>query len=420
VGGRSGRGESDEELLPEVSVRIRPVKPDGLPAALILAVLGTAGFNCLLIMSAIVSGLVDGLHIPAAVAGRIGSCDSYGLSVGAFVAVLIVRRISWRPAAYALLCTLISLDLATTLLNNVGPLMLMRAVHGLCGGVLIGVSYGVFARSGMPDRCFGMLCAVQGVITGFGLMFLPRLVPLYGTSALFVALAACSAVALLLVPLLPEFAISRQPALARASTASWAADFKAPLVLALLAIFFFQAGNMALAAYIIELGRGNALSLQFITNSIGIAGWVGTLGALLVVAIGTRWGRTLPIAIGTIAAILGNAAFYAGASPVVYAAANIATAMTWYFGISYLLGLSAAFDPTGRSAVLAGLASKLGYASGPLAASFLIGTGTGTGAVATYGSVIALAVGSLCASATLGIVASRKYHGTPAGASAED
>jgi DHA1 family inner membrane transport protein len=382
----------------------RSLKPDGLTVAVILAILGTSGFNFLLIMAAIVSGLVDGLHISAGVAGRIASCNVYGMSAGAVIAVLIVRRVAWRPVVYALLCVLIGIDLSTTLIHNVGPLMLLRAVHGVCAGVLIGVSYGVFARSGMPDRCFGMLCAVQGCITGFGLMFLPRLVPIFGTAVLFIALAALSAIALLLVPLLPEFAIFKQPAAATASTGSWAAQLRPALLLVVLSIFFFQGGNMALAAYIIELGRANALSLEFITNSVGIAGWVGMLGALLVVIIGTRWGRTGPIAIGTVAAVITNAAFHASAWPIVYVAANIFSAMAWYFGVSYLFGLCAAFDRTGRSAAIASVASKLGYATGPFVASFLIGGG----AAANYSSVVNLAVVSLCISATLGIVASRQ------------
>ena len=72
-----------------------------------------------------------------------------------------------------------------------------------------------------------------------------------------------------------------------------------------------------LAAYIIELGRESALSLAFITNAVGVAGWVGRLGALLVVIIGTRRGRAGPIAIGTLAAIITNAACHASAWPFV-------------------------------------------------------------------------------------------------------
>ena len=372
-------------------------RPDGLIVALMLAILATAGFNCVLIMAAIVSGLIDGLHLSAAAAGRISACDTYGMSVGAFAAVLLVRRVPWRPLCATLLCLLIALDLATTQIHAVAPLMVIRAVHGACGGLLIGISYGVFARSAIPERCFAMLCVVQGCLAGFGLMFLPRLVPVFGVPVLFVALAAGSALALVLLPLLPAFRVE-------VSTATARGPLRPTLVLALLAIFFFQAGNSAPGAYIIELGRSAGLDLQFVTTAVGIAGWAGMAGAALVIVVGARFGRTLPVAIATLAAALGTAAFHASAIPSVYAAANIATSITWYLGVSCILGLCATFDRTGRAAALGGLCSKLGYASGPFAASFLLGGG----AVASYGAVINLGVVLLCVCAALAISAAVK------------
>jgi len=373
------------------------LRPDGLVVALILAILATAGFNCVLIMAAIVSGLIDGLHIAAAAAGRISACDTYGMSVGAFVAVLLVRRVPWRPLCTTLLCLLIVLDLATTQIHDIAPLMLIRAVHGTCGGLLIGISYGIFARSTIPERCFGMLCVVQGCISGFGLMFLPRLVPVFGVPVLFVALAAFSALALALVPLLPAFRVEVSAATARG-------PLRPTLVLALLAIFFFQSGNSAPGAYIIELGRSAGLDLQFVTTAVGIAGWAGMAGAAMVIIVGARFGRALPIAIATLAAALGTAAFHASTVPFVYVAANIATSITWYVGVSYILGLCATFDRTGRAAALGGLCSKLCYASGPFAASFLLGGG----AVASYAAVIDLGVVLLCICAALAITAAVK------------
>lgn len=379
------------------------VAPDGLVAALFLAFLATAGIFYVNIMSALVSGLVDGLHFSAAAAGRIAACNTYGAAAGAFCAVLIVRRVAWRAAAVALLLMLIGLDLASTQIHGVVTLTVVRSLHGLAGGLLVGVSYSVFARTGSPDRCFGMLMVVQSSLGGLGLMFLPRLVPLFGASVLFAALALFSAVALSMLPFLPAYA---RPTEAAAPTPApvEARAFNYALPIALLAVFFFQSGNMALAAYIIELGRAYGLTLDFISTWIGLAGWLATVGSVLVVVFGTRWGRTLPIVIGGTAAVVGNFAFHGSASAFVFAAANVATAITWFFVIPYLLGLCATFDRTGRSAALAGLFSKLGFATGPYAASLLVGSGT----AASYGSVIDLAVGALALSVVLGVVAARR------------
>jgi MFS transporter, DHA1 family, inner membrane transport protein len=378
--------------------------PDGLPAAFVLSFLATAGFFYVNIMGALVSGLVDGLHLSPAAAGRIGAYNVYGAAVGAFCAVLIVRRIAWRQASVLLLCSLIGLDVSSMWAHSSSLLSVLRFLHGTAGGLLVGLSYAVIARTRLPDRCFGVLMVVQSSLGGLGLMLLPQLVPSYGASVLFLSLAAFSGVALVLLPLLPDYGPS-DVTLAKDSTTvtpETSRTWSVGLIISLFAVFFFQAGNMALSAYIIELGRAYGLTLPFVSVTIGVSGWVATLGSLLVVALAGHGRRMLPIAIGSVVAVLGNAAFHGSARPTVYLAANIVTAITWFFVIPYLLGLCATFDRTGRSAALAGLFSKLGLATGPYAASlFLSG-------VTSYGAVIDLAVGALVLATICGIAAARK------------
>ena len=387
----------------DVAARLIPrVDPDGLAAAFILSFLATAGFFYVNIMGAIVSGLIDGLHLSAPEAGRIAACNVYGAALGAFGAVLVVRRVPWRRASVLLLCGLVGFDLSSMWVHSANLLTVLRLLHGVTGGLLVGLSYAVIARTRSPDRCFGALMVVQSSLGGLGLMFLPRLVQPFGASVLFMALAAFSLVALALLPWLPDYSPPegvpvRVPVVTGVPPSTWSGG----LVVALLAVFFFQAGNMALSAYIIELGRAHGLGLDFVSVTIGVSGWVATLGAVLVVAFANRWRRTLPIAVGSLLALIGNAAFHASALPRVYLAANIVTAIMWFFVIPHLLGLCATFDRTGRSASLAGLFSKLGLASGPYAASLLI---SGS---ASYGAVINLAVGALTLATVCGIAAAR-------------
>ena len=376
--------------------------PDGLAAAFVLSLLATAGFFYVNIMGAIVSGLVDGLHLSPSVAGRIGACNVYGAAIGAFFAVLLVQRLAWRRTAVLLLSALMGLDAASMWAHSADLLIVLRLLHGLAGGLLVGISYAVIARTRLPDRCFGVLMVVQSSLGGLGLMFLPQLVRPFGASVLFLALAAFSAVALILLPLLPEYGPAKTLEQGVATTGGLKSRPRSTgLVISLLAVFFFQAGNMALSAYIIELGRAYSLGLQFISITIGVSGWIATLGSLLVVALATRGRRVLPIAIGGVLAVLGNAAFHGSARPMVYLVANIATAITWFFVIPYLLGLCATFDRTGRSAALAGLFSKLGLATGPYAASLLISGAT------SYGAVIDVAVGALVLATAFGVAGAK-------------
>jgi DHA1 family inner membrane transport protein len=381
--------------------KIPRVSPDGIAAAVLLSVLATAGFFYVSIMPALVSGLITGLGFSPQVAGRIASCNVYGAAVGAFCAVLLVRRLPWRRAAVLLLCALLLLDFGSTLVRTPGLLAVLRLFHGLTGGLLVGISYGVMSRTASADRCFGVLMIVQSSLGGLGRMFLPRLVPDYGAPVLFLAFAAVSIAALIVLPLLPEFSAPR-PAASGNSDVSRKASAWYGLALALCAVFLFQTGNMAVAAYVIELGRANGFALNFITMTIGIANWVATLGGLLVVVIGTRWGRIAPIAVGTLAALLGNMAFHWSGAPALYIGACIATAITWFFVIPYLLGLCSEFDRSGRAAALAGLFSKLGLASGPFLAAALLGAGA-----TSYVAIVNAAIACIALSALAGVMSTR-------------
>src|SRR6201988_4677697 len=137
-------GASMNAAHAEDAARLIPrVDPDGLAAAFILSLLATAGFFYVNIMGAIVSGLIDGLHLSAAEAGRIGACNVYGAAVGAFGAVLVVRRVAWRRASVLLLCGLVGFDLASMWAHSAGLLTALRLMHGVTGGLLVGISYAV-------------------------------------------------------------------------------------------------------------------------------------------------------------------------------------------------------------------------------------------------------------------------------------
>ena len=368
--------------------RFPTAAPDGLIAAVLLSFLATAGLFYVNIMAALVSGLIDGLHFTEQQAGYVASANVYGAALGALTAVFFVRRVAWRPVAFALLVALILVDVVSIFITTPQVLIPLRFLHGTVGGMLVGTGFAVIARTEAPDRTFGMLLVVQFGLGGLGMMILPRIVPLFGTAALFGALILFSATTMAMLPFLADYRPKPTASTARTETS---VD-RGPLALALLSVLLFQAGNMGLAAYMIELGRSHGLHTGFMSTVLGIAAWIGSLGSLLVVAMGTRFGRFWPLAIGLILTVLGNALFHFSGNAVVYAAANIGTAITWAFVIPYLLGLCAAFDLSGQTAAMSGFVSKVGLASGPLAAGLLAGHGN-------FPLLIDLSVAAMLASA---------------------
>lgn len=347
--------------------RFPTAAPDGLFAAALLAFLATAGFFYVNIMAALVPGLVDGLGFSEGDAGRVGSLNIYGAALGALVAVALVGRIRWRTFAACALLVLIALDASSILVTRPGPLMALRFVHGTVGGCLVGVAYSVFARTRSPDRVFGMLLAVQYGLGGLGVMVLPRLVPAYGHGVLFATLVAFSLCALAILPFLDAYPAGRV-----ARPAARGGIRKGLLASTAVALFLFQAGNMALLVYMIPLARHFGLGTEYASTVLGVATWIGIAGCLAVVALGTRYGRAWPLAIATAVAAMACYAFGWSGVPGMFLIANCVSGIMWSFVASYVLGLCAEFDQAGRTAALGGFVSKMGLATGPFVAAALM------------------------------------------------
>ena len=358
-------------------------------ARFLLAFLATAGFFYVNIMPALVDGLKVGLHFSNKQAGLVGSCNVYGAACGAFLIVFLVRRINWRSAAHLLLLGLLGMDLLSMLIKSPFALMGARFVHGFIGGMLVGLSFSIIARTAAPDRTFGVLLLVQVFAGGLGVMTLPLLVPQFGTNVLFASLILFSVTTLVMLQFLPDYPVKvpvpRTPG-AAPDRLQWQ-----PLLLALFSVFFFQAANMGLYAFIIGLGKHHGLQLTFISETLGVANWIATLGAVLVIVLSTRFGIFKPILAGMLLALIGTYTLHFSEVKWIWIAANVGTGITWNFVISHLLGMCARFDQTGQSAVWGGFASKMGLASGPMLASFIVGAGNYSALIATALVLLAFA-----------------------------
>lgn len=377
--------QASETPPPRLALGLPKAPPDGLVAAALLAFLATAGLFYVNIMAAIVDGLVAGLGLSEQQAGLIGSANIYGASIGALVVVLFVKHIPWRPFAYSLLVSLIALDLISIFIASGGVLLPLRFLHGFIGGLLTGLAFALIARTANPDRTFGMLLFVQFGLGGLGVMLLPPLAPIYGTSALFLALVAFSVVTLIMVPFLDSY-----PADRKAKPDQWKGSIQwPPLILTLAAIFVFQAANMGLLAYIIRLGLGFGLEREYVSLALGLSTWVALLGPFLVMVCGLKFGRGWLLLASMILTLVGTSIFHLSGAPWAYLVANCGTGITWGFVIAYLLGMTAEFDEAGRASAFGGFISKLGLASGPMVAGWILQSGLG------FSTLINAAVGVL-------------------------
>jgi len=340
-------------------------------ARIFLAFLTSAGLFYVNIMPTIVSGLIDALGFTNQQAGNVASANMYGAAAGALLIVFFIKRLNWQLAATLFLSGLIAIDLMSMKLTDPTTMLIVRFIHGFIGGMLVGTGFSLIARTYQPDRTFGVLLFVQFGFGGLGIMLIPGLVPEFGTQVLFYSLIAFNVATFLMLPFLPAYKIDA--ARERENKASSNGIQKLPAALALLTIFLFQAANMGLFAFIIGLGEYFKLEMGFISTTLGIANWLGLVGAGLVIIIGSRFGYLKTLLAGIAFTALAIWALSFASVPWIWIASNCLIGITWGFTISYLLGLASRFDVTGQMAAMGGFASKMGLASGPAVTALLLG-----------------------------------------------
>jgi len=145
-----------------------------------------------------------------------------------------------------------------------------------------------------------------------------------------------------------------------------------PLFLNLSAIFLFQAANMGLFAYVIGLGKAEGLSMDFMSPALASASWVALLGSMLVIVMGTKFGRTGPLVSAILITALCSWALVFSEISSVYLLANVIIGITWAFALPYMFGICSELDKAGQLAALGGFASKMGLASGPMVAALML------------------------------------------------
>lgn len=348
---------------------LKNIHQDSILNAFFLSILATAGLFYVNLGGSFLSAFVDGLNIQRDAAGFIVSANKYGAAFGGLLAAIFIKKLVWRKSAYILILLLISTDIISSQISNANLLIFIRFLHGSIGGFLVGIGLSVIARTSFPDKVFGMLMVVQYSFGSIGIFTVPRLVDAFGYSAVFFVLITFSIMTLLILPMIPDPA-EKKVAVNKSGKLSFRA--KALLTVCLMSLFLFQASNMGVADFAFELGKDIDLTNNEISNLLTIANVISISGGVLAYLIATRFGRTLPLLIGFSIASLFTYLLNFSENITIYFIANSVTGITWGFVIPYLLGLAATFDKYGQMAALAGFVSKIGLASGPLIASFLI------------------------------------------------
>ncbi len=364
--------------------------PNGLPARAALAVLESTGILYANISPVIVTGLAQSATFDAESAGYVFSVNMYGTALGGFLVIFLAHRLAWRPTAAILLLGLICLDLISAFTSQPTLLYGVRFAHGLTSGVLIGVILSVIARMVSPERTLALCIGYQLTLGGVLTFVLTPLLAELGSRIVWLSLVGFALLALALLPLLGPYpqTPTAPPTSTRRGRA--AGTLIAP---ALLALFVFQAGEMAAFSYVIELGLSYDFDAGFTSTAVAISLWIGGPAALLVTWWSIRSGRLLPVSTA-VTLTAASVALLLVPAPVAFLLANVGFGIFFGIALSYLMGVASEMDASGRAGTAAGFAGNLGLATGPAVAAALVGDGL-------FERVLVFAVSAILISALL-------------------
>ena len=359
------------------------VLPGGIAGAIGLSVVGVAAFS---VLPLTVGALAELPGLNEARAGYIASADLFGFAAMALAAVFWVGRIKPRRVAAAGLTLAVAGNLLCLGPSDFAFLLGARLLTGAGAGTVYAVALSTLTRAPRADRAFGLMVAAQITFQVIALLVLSRLVAVWGTDAIFLALAIVASLASLGITQLPGLrgGSGGRSAFRSRTRGAW-------FGLGAVALFSLHIG--AVWAYVELIGAGAGLEAPFVATVLAASLALSVLGALGAAWLGDRRGLNRPFIVAVAAQLLALSLLseHAGAAAFAFGAALFS--LVWAFAVPLLYTIVARHDTDGRLIVVAPAAQAFGAGVGPSLAALTLSSGSfifvnGLAATALLGALV--------------------------------
>lgn len=319
--------------------------------------------------------------------GYVASWNLNAMAAAIALSTFLLTRLSWRIAVGLALVLMALGDGSTGLAQSYATLAAARAVAGVGEGMAIGFSFAALGRASNPDRAFAYYLVASGIAAGILLFALPALQARFAPAPIFMASAGASMLCLLGLAAFPEGAGDEGH-----FDDTGAIDWRKTLF-GLAAVLFVFFAISAVWSYAERIGHASALSAQTVANGLSLGMVGGILGALGAAALPPRWGRTWPILIGGIIAIVGFELLDGHVGALAFETGNFLIWGGWNFAQPLLSGLCAEADDRGRVVCAMGAVQTFGMGLGPAVVAPTVAGGSFSVAIMAASATMLLGVG---------------------------
>jgi predicted MFS family arabinose efflux permease len=332
--------------------------------------LSVIGASVFIIQPGFIQGMVEYLGFSPQQSGFVASAEIWGIAVISVLLAFMSHRVNWHWVLMASIMIFIGGNLGSLIATDPSSFGAWRFIAGLGSGGLVSVSFTVIGLTSNPDRNFGYLIAGVLIYGALGLLAMPTLFALVGLKGLIMFLIFFSMGGILCVRNLPTTGEEH------VQTEEDSIDLPVPYrVIAITAMFSYFFAQGVIWAYLFLIGINAGMSEQEVANGLTLSQFLGIAGAFTAAAVGRRYGRGIPLAIGILGGAVVLFLLFGEFTAMIYAITVCVYNYAWNMTHPYLLAAMASFDAHGRVVVYAVAAQMVGLAIGPAFAATLITEG---------------------------------------------
>lgn len=340
-----------------------------IPSIVAIVFICTLPALVIVLLPMLVGGLVISLGFTEQQGGYVLTADMVGYTLGTIGAFFFIHRVNWRTITLSCLILMVLVNLASGWVSEMEPLLLLRMLSGMGGGIITAVTFAAMGQLRDPDSAYGLWLVFQAILGGAGSISLPHIIARWDIGAGFIIFAMLLVTGCLLYRFVPLQVLGTNH-----SSRAMERNVVKPTSLGILGILVIYIGLMSVYTYLERIGVSSGLAqtdvgICFLAMTVaGLAG--GTAAAKFSVTFGRVW----PVLIGVLGVVCsfvvlmsGDLGFY------LYMFACALYFGMWSFLLPYLVGALAAVDTSGRALALGNAAIGGGLALGPFTATFLLG-----------------------------------------------
>jgi predicted MFS family arabinose efflux permease len=301
-----------------------------------------------------------GLGLDQAHAGRYVTLELLATALAAMASAPLIARVRLSHILIASAGLVLVANLSALLVSPPG-LWPFRILAGAGAGMAVGAGNAIIARSIDPDRLYGLSATLATAYSALALIATPGAVSHFGYTGIFGLLALNVGILCPIFLLLPDEANSA-PRRATGGQPGVSVTRAAPL---LISAFLLNVSDGAIYGFSQIIGGRSGLEPEAASAVLAAGGFLGIAGALLAALVGIRFGRLAPVTAAIVVQLLSGWVITTFRQPEAYVAMQLMLSLSFWFAITYTLGLGAAIDPGGSVSASLGGVILLGSSVGP-------------------------------------------------------